>query len=266
MLITPEIKVAKGAIFDTHCHYDDSAFENEGRVFAQLSKMGVCGGIVCGTELETCNKIINMTANQNGWYAAAGFHPENLPDSINKIDAINGLCKNENVIAVGEIGLDYHWDLFPRNYQKQCFEKQIIIANNLDLPVIVHDREAHADTLSILQKHRPKGVVHCFSGSVETAEEIIKLGMYIGVGGVVTFKNAKSAVEVATKIPLERILLETDAPYMAPHPYRGKTNHSGLIVYMAQKIAELKQISIDEVLSCCKENAAKLFKLTYNNF
>ena len=166
------------------------------------------------------------------------------------------------MVAVGEIGLDYHWlDACPKERQQEVFDQQLELANKVSLPVVVHDREAHADTLAFLRKHRPQGVLHCFSGSWETAKEVLGLGLYIGLGGVVTFKNARHAVEVAQKIPLERLLLETDAPYMAPVPYRGKRNDSSLIAHVAEKIGELRGMDPQEVLDATAENTRRLFGL-----
>ena len=167
---------------------------------------------------------------------------------------------------VGEIGLDYHWeDECPREKQKEVLIAQLELAKKHDLPVVIHDREAHGDMMDILRKHKPKGVVHCFSGSVELAQETVKLGMYIGLGGVVTFKNARHSVEVAKTIPLDRLLTETDAPYMAPVPFRGKRCDSSMIPYDAAKIAEVRGITAQEVLETACENACRLFGITLPN-
>ena len=262
-MLTPVTFPAKpGSIFDTHAHYDDDAFGGEYDVlFSELKQYGVCGGIICGCDVASSKRCLSLINSRPGWYAAAGFHPENLPDSMAELDRILPLYEDPKTVAVGEIGLDYHWNLFPKEYQRDCFIKQIETANRLDLPVIVHDRESHADMLEILKKYRPKGVVHCFSGSPETALEIVKLGMYIGIGGVMTFKNARRCAEVVGAVPIDRLLLETDAPYMAPEPYRGKINHSGMIIYIAKKIAEIKNNDFETVLRVCKENAFELFEL-----
>lgn len=165
------------------------------------------------------------------------------------------------MVAIGEIGLDYHYERDSREKQLEVFEKQLVLANELSLPVIVHDREAHEDTLNLLKKHRPHGVVHCFSGSVETAKEIIKLGMYIGLGGAVTFKNAVKPAEVAAFVPKDRLLLETDAPYMSPVPYRGKRCTSLLIPYTAEKIAAVRGEAVEELLFETDKNARTLFHI-----
>ena len=168
---------------------------------------------------------------------------------------------HDKVVAVGEIGLDYFYDFSPRERQIEVFRYQIELANKLGLPVIIHDREAHEDTLNILKELRPKGVVHCFSGSAEMAKETIRLGLYIGLGGAVTFKNARKPLEVAEYVPLDRLLLETDAPYMTPVPFRGKRCDSAHIAYTAEKIAEVKDMDVQELIDICNENAKKLFNI-----
>ena len=192
-----------------------------------------------------------------------GIHPEDALDlPENWLGQIQEMLKEPKIVAVGEIGLDYHWlDACPKGRQQEVFATQLELARELALPVVVHDREAHADTLEFLKKYKPAGVVHCFSGSWETAREILDLGMYIGLGGVVTFKNARHAVEVARNIPLERLVLETDAPYMAPVPYRGKRNDSSLIAFVAEKIGELRGMEAQAVLDVTAENTRRLFNL-----
>lgn len=197
-------------------------------------------------------------------YGAVGIHPEcanDLPD--NWLSDVEALLSHPKIVAVGEIGLDYHWeDECPREKQKEVLIAQLELAKKHDLPVVIHDREAHGDMMDILRKYKPKGVVHCFSGSAELAQETVKLGMYIGLGGVVTFKNARHSVEVAKAIPLDRLLTETDAPYMAPVPFRGKRCDSSMIPYDAAKIAEVRGITAQEVLETACENACRLFGIT----
>ena len=194
---------------------------------------------------------------------AVGCHPHNAKFYDNGLEAdLRRMLKDPRVAALGEIGLDYHWlDACPKERQQEVFAAQLELAQELALPVVVHDREAHGDTVEFLRKYRPRGVVHCFSGSWETAREILGLGMYIGLGGVVTFKNARHAMEVAQNIPLDRLLLETDAPYMAPVPHRGKRNDSSLIPLVAEKIGELRGLEAQAVLDITAENAARLFGL-----
>lgn len=251
-------------IFDSHAHYDDEAFdEDRFELIESLKEKGVCGVINCGCTPESTKTALALSEKFDFVYFASGIHPENIPspeEDETVFGKIKKLAKHKKCVAIGEIGLDYHYeDGTPRERQIEWFEKQLILANELSLPVIVHDRDSHADILELLKKHRPKGVVHCFSGSLEMAQEVLKLGMYIGLGGAVTFKNAKKPVRVAEGIPLDRLLLETDCPYMAPVPFRGKRCDSSLIAFTAEKIAEIRGITADEVLRAGKENAAALF-------
>lgn len=249
-------------IFDTHAHYDDNAFESDrDSLLVSLPKQGVCGILNAGTNMRSSKKAIKLSQKYPYIYSAVGIHPECISDKDINFSDLENLSKNKKVVAIGEIGLDYHYNSDNKALQIDYFEKQILMANKLSLPILVHDREAHNDTLNLLRKHKPKGVVHCFSGSLEMAEEILKLGMFIGVGGVVTFKNAKKLVEVVENIPLESLLLETDAPYMAPVPNRGKRCDSSYIKFTAQKVAEIKNKSYEEVLSQTKSNAIRLFGL-----
>ena len=250
-------------IFDSHAHYDDSRFdEDRDELLTSLKDEGVSYIVNCGCDLRTCLKTLEISEKHDFLYAALGVHPHEAEKTTEEdLAEIRKLYCNKKVVAVGEIGLDYHYDFSPREIQKEVFEKQLILANELDLPVIVHDRESHEDTMNLLKKHRPKGVVHCFSGSVEMAKEIVKLGMYIGLGGAVTFKNAKKPIEVAEYIPLEYLLLETDAPYMTPVPHRGERCHSGHIALTAEKIAEVKGMDTQELIDRCNENAKRLFSI-----
>lgn len=250
-------------IFDSHAHYDDSRFdEDRDELLCSLKDEGVSYVVNCGCDLRTCLKTLEISEKHDFLYAALGVHPHEAEKTTKEdLAEIRKLYCNKKVVAVGEIGLDYHYDFSPREIQKEVFEKQLILANELDLPVIVHDRESHEDTMNLLKKHRPKGVVHCFSGSVEMAKEIVKLGMYIGLGGAVTFKNAKKPIEVAEYIPLEYLLLETDAPYMTPVPHRGERCHSGHIALTAEKIAEVKGMDTQELIDRCNENAKRLFSI-----
>lgn len=250
-------------IFDSHAHYDDSRFdEDRDELLSSLSQKGVTKIINCGCDLKSSLKNVDLAEKYDFVYAAIGVHPHEAEETTDKdISEIEKLYKRKKVVAVGEIGLDYHYDFSPRERQFEIFEKQLILANKLDLPVIIHDREAHEDTLRLLKKHKPQGVVHCFSGSVEMAKEIIKLGMYIGLGGAVTFKNAKKPVEVAEYLPIDRLLLETDAPYMTPVPFRGQRCDSSHIAYTAEKIAQIKMLDVQELIDKCNTNAKKLFKI-----
>ncbi|WP_010236070.1 TatD family hydrolase [Clostridium arbusti] len=232
-------------IFDSHAHYDDEAFnEDREQVIKELRENEIIGVLNCGASLEGARDSVKLSDKYDFFYAAVGIHPE-FAHIINEdvIGELRSLAKNQKVRAIGEIGLDYHYEENPpREVQKKAFIKQMQLAEELNLPVVIHNREAHADTLEII-KQFPKvhGVVHCFSGSLEMARECIKLGYYIGFTGVVTFKNARKTVEVAREIPLDKMLLETDCPYMAPEPNRGKRNRSDYIEYIAEKIAEIRR-------------------------
>lgn len=252
-------------IFDSHAHYDDSAFDSDREeLLAMLPQKGVCHVINAGASLKGSAASIALAEKYEYFHAAAGIHPEDafgLPEDWQ--EQLKKMLAHPKVVAVGEIGLDYYYeDACPREIQQQVFEAQLKLAKEFDLPVIIHDREAHGDTMEFLRKYRPRGVVHCFSGSAEMAKEVVSLGMYVGLGGVVTFKNARHPLEVAAVVPPNRLLNETDAPYMAPVPYRGKRCDSTLIPYSATKIGEIKGVSAQEVLSWGKENAARLFGIT----
>lgn len=250
-------------IFDSHAHYTDKAFDTDrDNMLGSLEESGICGVVNCGADLDSSKRSLALAAKYGYIYAACGVHPEdidNLPDNYTEI--LTDMAKAEKCVAIGEIGLDYYWRKDNKEMQIQVFEEQVKLANELNLPIIVHDREAHEDTLKILKKHKPKGVVHCFSGSSEMAKEILKLGMYIGLGGALTFKNARKSVEVAEILPLDKLLLETDCPYMAPVPMRGKRNDSSYIPFVAKKIAEIKNTDAQSVLDITTENAKKLFSL-----
>lgn len=249
-------------IFDSHAHYDDAAFDaDRDELLTRLFNEGVCGIINVGCNLETSKKSVELAQKYPLIWAAVGVHPHDAGKvPANYIEELKRLSNEPKVVAIGEIGLDYHYDFSPRDVQKKVFEEQLRLAKDLYLPVIIHNREAHADTLELLKKYRPKGVVHCFSGSLEMADEIIKLGMCIGLGGAVTFKNAKNPVLVAKNIPLDRLLLETDCPYMAPVPYRGKRCDSSMIRLTADRIAAERGMSVEALLSAAKENVLSLFQ------
>lgn len=248
-------------IFDTHSHYDDERFdEMRDDLFQEMQQNGVCGIVTCGCDAASSKKALKMAEDYDFVYAAVGIHPGNI-DSGTTVEQIRALAAHKKCVAIGEIGLDYYWVDDNKQSQIEIFEKQILLAKELDLPILVHDRDAHGDTLDILKKHKPKGVVHCYSGSVEMAQEIIKLGMYIGVGGVITFKNAKKLPDVVKIIPDELLLVETDCPYLAPEPYRGKLCHSGMIKFTAQKIAEIRGTTTQNILELTSKNAKILFNI-----
>lgn len=248
-------------IFDTHSHYEDERFDPiRDELFREMHQNGVCGIVTCGCDETSSKSALKMAEDYDFVYAAVGIHPGSI-DSGTTVEQIATLAKHEKCVAIGEIGLDYYWVDDNKPQQIEIFEKQILLAKELDLPIIVHDRDAHGDTMEILKKHKPKGVVHCFSGSVEMAQEIIKLGLYIGVGGVITFNNAKKLPDVVSIIPDELLVVETDCPYLAPVPYRGKTCHSGMIKYTVQKIAEIRGTTAQNIFELTHKNAKNLFNI-----
>ncbi len=250
-------------IFDTHSHYDDSKFNPDRQeLLDSLESQGVSLVVSCGCDIDSTQFNFDLSSKYDFFYFAAGFHPENLEGaSIDDLRIIKKFAKNKKCLAIGEIGLDYHWMTSSKEVQKAFFKAQIELAKELDMPIIVHDREAHADTLEILKETKPKGVVHCFSGSKEMARNIINLGMYIGLNGVVTFKNARKSLEVVKEIPIERLVLETDCPYLAPEPFRGKRNDSSLIPYTAARIANILNMDTQELIDITEKNARLLYKL-----
>ena len=250
-------------IFDSHAHYNDEQFDiDRDSLLASLPEAGIVGIINCGTDVKSSLESLVMAEKYPFVYAACGYHPESALDfTDDNLLEIEKMLTHEKCVAVGEIGLEYHYDFVPKDVQKYVFEKHLELAVKYDMPVIVHDREAHADTMELLKKYNPKGVLHCYSGSAEMAKEVLKMGMYIGLGGAVTFKNAVKPVEVAEMIPLDRLLLETDCPYMAPVPMRGKRNNSAYIEYVAEKIADIRGISSQELLCITAENTKKLFNI-----
>lgn len=250
-------------IFDTHAHYDDEAFDDDREsLILSLKDRGVVGIVSCGCDIASTVANQNLSHSFDDFYFAAGFHPENLEDfSVEDLEKLEPFFADEKCVAVGEIGLDYHWMNSTKEKQRELFVAQIELAKAKSLPVIVHDREAHGDTLEILKATKPSGVLHCFSGSVEMAREVIKLGMFLGFNGVATFKNARKIPEVIREIPLDRIVLETDCPYLAPEPHRGKRNDSSFIPFIAQRIGEILGISAQEVLDITNKNARALYNL-----
>lgn len=250
-------------IFDTHSHYDDEQFDTDrDELLKAVHQSGVSSIVSCGCDIETTEFNKRLSDAYGFLYFAAGFHPECLEGvDITALERIRDYAQCEKCVAIGEIGLDYHWMSSSREKQKAFFAAQIQLAKELDMPVIVHDREAHGDTLDILKETKPKGVVHCFSGSREMAKEIIKLGMYIGLNGVVTFKNARKSLEVIKDIPLDHLVLETDCPYLAPEPVRGRRNDSSLIPHIAERLAEELDMDAQTLLDITSKNAKKLYNL-----
>jgi TatD DNase family protein len=248
-------------LFDTHAHYTDKRFVSDrAALLDRLPERGVFLTLTCGSDLTDSKAALALAEEYPYLYAACGVHPHEAAGfGAQETGELRKLLCHPKCVAVGEIGLDYHYDFSPRNAQRDCFRRQLELARELDMPVVIHDREAHEDTLNILQEFHPQGVVHCFSGSLEFAQEILRLGLYLGFGGAVTFKNAKRPLEVSTQIPLERLLLETDAPYMTPEPFRGQRCDSTHIAYTAEKIAAARGMDAQELAAICNANGKRLF-------
>ena len=250
-------------LFDSHAHYDDTAFDTDRHeLLSKLPEIGVKYIMNAACDIESCTHALEFSEKYDYIYAAAGIHPqaadecEKYPDYI---DIIAEKLSHDKVKALGEIGLDYHYLDSTKEVQKKVFEAQLKLAKELDVPVIIHDREAHLDTMELLKKYNPKGIVHCYSGSAEMAKEIIKLGMYIGFTGVLTFKNARRSLEAAAVIPQDRLLIETDCPYMAPVPYRGKRCDSSMLFKTAEALAQVKGVSLDDMCRITCENACRVY-------
>ena len=250
-------------IFDSHAHYDDEAFDNDrADVINKIKDAGVCKVMNCGSSLETSESTVQLTKKYDFIYGAVGIHPEYADSEIYNISKISDLLNNEKIMAVGEIGLDYHYEGYDRDSQIKLFKEQMDIAKNMHYPVVIHDRDAHSDTFNVIKEFKGvTGVLHCFSASVELEREAVKLGYYIGFTGVVTFKNARRAVDVAKDVPDDRLLVETDCPYMTPVPYRGERNDSSYLVHTIKKLAEIKNMEYEKVCSISYENASRLFNI-----
>nr|WP_296265040.1 TatD family hydrolase [uncultured Merdimonas sp.] len=252
-------------IFETHAHYDDEQFDPDRDELLHSMAAGGIGTIVnVSASFDSCRKVVDLVQNYPFMYAAVGVHPDEVGElDEQKLDEMRKLCADPKVVAVGEIGLDYYWDKESRELQRHWFVRQLELARELELPVLIHSREAAADTMEVMKQYAEglKGVIHCYSYSAEMAKEYVKMGFYIGVGGVVTFKNGRKLKETVETIPLTSIVLETDCPYMAPVPYRGKRNSSLYLPYVAEEIASLKQVSYEEVVDQTEKNAKDLFRL-----
>jgi TatD DNase family protein len=250
-------------LFDTHAHILDDQFKEDlDQVIRNIyDNMALVVNIGCN--LEDCPRTVALAEQYDKLYAAVGLHPEDVKTYTPEgWDMICRLAEHPKVVGIGETGLDYYWDTSTKDAQKVLFEQHIDLAKQLHKPLVIHDREAHGDTLEILKRTNAKevgGILHAFSGSVEMAMEVIKLGFYIGLGGPVTFKNARKAVEVAHAIPLEYLVIETDCPYMAPVPFRGKRNEPMLVQHTAAKIAELRGISVEELIEATYQNGKRIY-------
>lgn len=251
---------------DTHVHLNADQYEEDvDEVITRAVDAGVTKMIVVGFDRKTINKAMELTERYSFIYAVVGWHPVDAIDCTEEdLKWIEGLAEHPKVVGIGETGLDYHWDKSPKDIQQELFRKQIQLAKKVNLPIIIHNRDATADVVRILKEEEAKetgGIMHCFGGSVETAKECIDMNFLISLGGPVTFKNAKTPKEVATEIPLSKLLIETDAPYLAPHPYRGKRNEPVYVTLVAEEIAKLKGLSIEEVALATTANAQSIFKI-----
>lgn len=253
-------------IFDTHAHYDDDAFDGDRDVLLSgMKEAGVEYIVNVGASMASSKRSVELAEKYPFVYAAVGVHPDEVGElDEEKLNRLREWSKHPKVKAIGEIGLDYYWDKEQHNLQKHWFMRQMELAHERQLPMIVHSREAAKDTLDMVIAAKPlelQGIIHCYSYSVEQAREYLNMGYYLGIGGVLTFKNAKKLKEVAEYAPLSQIVLETDCPYLAPVPYRGKRNDSSKIAYVAEELAALKQVSVEEVLRITNENGRKLYNI-----
>jgi TatD DNase family protein len=249
-------------LFDTHAHYDDRRFDKDrDALLASMPEQGV--GYICniGCDMPTSHQSVALAEAHDHVYAVVGIHPHSAAEATEEdYAALEQLSRHPKVLALGEMGLDYHYDFSPRDVQRQVFARQMELAGRLNLPVVIHEREACQDVLEVVRQHKVcRGVYHCYSGSAETARELVQLGYYLGFNGVITFDNARRSHEVIRNVPLERLLLETDCPYLTPVPHRGKRNDSGLMKYSLQKMAELRGSSYEEMVAATEQNAKRLF-------
>ena len=247
---------------DTHCHLYNNYYDNIDDIINKIKKSGVRAIIINGTDINNNKEILELVNKYDIVYGALGFHPTELEDFNDKdLNWLEEHINDNKIVAIGEIGLDYHYDNIDKQKQLYVFKRQLEIANKYNKPVIVHSRDSIGDTYNILKESKCRGSIHCYSGSLEMAREFIKIGFYIGVGGVVTFKNSKNLIDVIKNIDLEYILMETDSPYLTPEPHRGKKNDSSYLIYILDKIAFLKGIDKDKVDVTIDNNVRKLFDI-----
>ncbi|WP_449538318.1 TatD family hydrolase [Ferdinandcohnia sp. Marseille-Q9671] len=251
-------------LIDTHAHLNAIQYQDDlEEVIERAQKEGVTTIVVVGFDRETITRAIELAEQYEFIYATVGWHPVDAIDMTDEdLQWIEELCSHPKVVALGEMGLDYHWDKSPKDIQKEVFRKQIALAKKVKLPIIIHNREATADIIEILEEENARevgGIMHCFTGSVEVAKQCMDMNFYISFGGPVTFKNAKKPKEVAVEIPLDRLLIETDCPYLTPHPFRGKRNEPSYVKYVAEQLAELKGVSFEEIAQKTTDNAKRFF-------
>lgn len=253
-------------IFESHAHYDDKAFdEDRDELLRSFSSEGIGTVINVGASLSSCRATLHLVQEYPFVYGALGVHPSETHElSVESLAWLSESCSKEKIVAVGEIGLDYHWNEPEPAVQKEWFCRQLELAREKKLPVIIHSREAAKDTLELMKERNAAeigGVIHCFSYAKEMAREYLNIGFYFGIGGVLTFKNAKKLAEAVSYIPLDRILLETDSPYLAPEPHRGSRNDSRNLIYVAEAVAQIKGVSTEDVIAATERNAQRLFHL-----
>ncbi len=253
-------------LFDSHAHLDDEKFdEDREEVITRSLQNGVTGIINAGSCMASSAQSVALAAQYDNIYAAVGIHPHDAKSAQEADYAqLAAWAQLEKVVAIGEIGLDYYYDFSPRDLQRTVFTRQIDVARQMDMPFIIHDRDAHGDILDVLKKEAKglTGVLHCFSGSLEMAKEVIKLGFYISIAGPVTFKNAAKLPEIIKNVPLERLLVETDCPYLTPHPHRGKRNEPAYVKIVAEQVAQLREMELADLAKYTTENTKKLFKIS----
>ena len=251
-------------LFDSHAHLDDRKFDSDrSETIAALQKSGVSYFVNIGADMESSESSVALAEKYDFVYAAVGVHPydaETVTDEL--IEKLRAMAQNKKVVAIGESGLDYHYEDADKQVQKNAFIKHIELANELDMPVIVHNRDSHQDMMDILREHKPKNaIIHCYSGSAEMAKEIVKMGYYISFSGTVTFKNARKVQEAVAEVPLDKLLAETDSPYICPEPERGKRNDPSKMRYTVEKLAEIKGITFEEMARITLENAKRVYNI-----
>ena len=250
-------------LFDTHAHLDDEQFdEDRESLIGILNAMGVSNVTNIGANMKSSKSSIELSEKYDFIYAAVGVHPHYAKDMVEQdLVQLAKWTRLKKVVAIGEIGLDYFYDYSPREVQQEWFHRQLELAEKLDMPVCIHDRDAHRDCIDILSNYNVKGIFHCFSGSMEMAQQVLKMGFYLAFGGPLTYKNAKKTVEAAEITPMDKLLIETDCPYLSPDGHRGERNNPALVRITAQKLADIKGISLEEIAEITSNNAKKVFRI-----